>query len=73
MAHARDAARSCDKSDLIDALAVARAALRHQDLPVAEFDGPVWELRLLLDHSEDLLAERTHSQYARAGYIEYDN
>ncbi len=61
MAHAREAARSYDKSDFIDALAVARAALHHQDLPVAELDGPAWELRLLLDHREDLLAERTCS------------
>ncbi|TDC78143.1 hypothetical protein E1193_21225 [Micromonospora sp. KC606] len=33
MAHARDGARSYGKSDPIDALAVARAALREPDLP----------------------------------------
>ena len=59
MAHARDAARSYGKSDPIDALAVARAALRHPDLPAAELDGPSRELRLLVDHREDLVAERT--------------
>ena len=35
MAHARDAARSYGKSDPIDALAVARAALREPELPTA--------------------------------------
>ena len=59
MAHARDAARTYGKSDPIDALAVARAALRHPDLPAAQLDGPARELRLLVDHREDLIAERT--------------
>jgi transposase len=59
MAHARDAARTHGKSDPIDALAVARAALRHPDLPVAQLDGPARELRLLVDHREDLVNERT--------------
>lgn len=59
MAHARDAARTYGKSDPIDALAVARAALRHPDLPAAHLDGPARELRLLVDHREDLVAERT--------------
>ena len=59
MAHARDSARTYGKSDPIDALAVARAALRHPDLPVAQLDGPSRELRLLVDHREDLVAERT--------------
>lgn len=59
MAHARDAARSYGKSDPIDALAVARAALREPDLPTAQLDGPSREVRLLVDHREDLVAERT--------------
>ena len=59
MAHARDSARTYGKSDPIDALAVARAALRHPDLPAAQLDGPSRELRLLVDHREDLVAERT--------------
>lgn len=59
MAHARDAARTYGKSDPIDALAVARAALRHPELPTAQLDGPARELRLLVDHREDLIAERT--------------
>lgn len=59
MAHARDSARTYGKSDPIDALAVARAALREPDLPVAQLDGPSRELRLLVDHREDLVADRT--------------
>jgi transposase len=59
MAHARDAARSYGKSDPIDALAVARAALREPDLPTAQLDGPSREVRLLVDHRDDLVAERT--------------
>jgi transposase len=59
MAHARDSARTYGKSDPIDALAVARAALREPDLPVARLDGPSRDLRLLVDHREDLVADRT--------------
>jgi transposase len=59
MAHCRDAARTYGKSDPIDALAVARSALRYPDLPVAQLDGPSRELRLLVDHREDLVRERT--------------
>jgi len=43
----------------LDALAVARAALREPGLPLARLDGPERELRLLVDHREDLVAERT--------------
>ena len=42
----------------IDALAVARAALREPDLPTARL-GPAREVRLLVSHREDLVAERT--------------
>jgi transposase len=59
MAHARDAARTYGKSDPIDAFAVARAALRHPDLPIARLDGPSRDVRLLVDHREDLVGERT--------------
>jgi transposase len=61
MAHARDGARTYGKSDPIDALAVARAAQREPDLPVAVLDGPDREVRLLVDHREDLVAERTRA------------
>lgn len=59
MAHARDAARTYGKSDPIDALAVARAALREPALPIARLDGASRDLRLLVDHREDLVRERT--------------
>ena len=39
MANVRDGARTYGKSDPIDALAVARAALREPDLPEARLDG----------------------------------
>src|SRR5215212_4202986 len=59
MAHVRDSARTYGKSDPIDALAVARAAQREPSLPRARLDGPDGELRLLVDHRESLVAERT--------------
>lgn len=59
MAGTRKSARTYGKSDPIDALAVARAALREPDLPAARLDGPERELRLLTDHREDLVADRT--------------
>jgi transposase len=59
MAHMRDSARTYGKSDPIDALAVARAALREPDLPAAHLDGPARDVRLLVDHRDDLVAERT--------------
>jgi len=61
MAHCRDAARTYGKSDPIDALAVARAALREPGLPAARLDGPEREVRLLVDHRDDLVAERTRA------------
>lgn len=61
MAHVRDSARTFGKSDPIDALAVARAALREPDLPVARLDGPDREVRLLADHRDALVADRTRT------------
>jgi transposase len=62
MGEARRSARSFGKSDAIDALAVARAALRETDLPEAHLDGPARDIQLLTDHREDLVAERTRIQ-----------
>jgi transposase len=62
MAGARRGGRERGKSDPIDALAVARAALREPGLPTARLDGDDRELRLLVDHREDLVCERTRSQ-----------
>jgi transposase len=59
MAGARAGARTRGKSDPIDALAVARAALREPDLPAAHLDAESLDLRLLVDHREHLVAERT--------------
>jgi transposase len=62
MAGARTGGRTRGKSDAIDALAVARAFLREPDLPAAFLAGPEREIRLLLDHREDLVGERTRIQ-----------
>lgn len=62
MAGARRGARERGKSDPIDAQAVARAALRETDLPIAHLDADERELRLLVDHREDLVCERTRIQ-----------
>lgn len=59
MAGARQSSREPGKSDPIDAEAVALAALRHCDLPVAELDGPAREVKLLSDHRRDLVVQRT--------------
>ncbi len=61
MAGARRMARQPGKSDPIDATAVARAALREPNLPLVWLDGPERELRLLTDHRDDLVAERTRA------------
>ncbi|MBA2642572.1 MAG: IS110 family transposase [Actinobacteria bacterium] len=59
MAGARRQGRERGKSDAIDALAVARAALREPELPVGRLAGPEREIRLLTDHRDDLVQERT--------------
>jgi transposase len=59
MAKARSSARSYGKSDAIDALAIARASLREPGLPSARLEGRERELRLLSDHREHLVSERT--------------
>jgi transposase len=64
MAGRRRGSRLAGKSDPIDALAVARAALEEglDTLPVAVLEGPAREVKLLLDHREDLIGERTRIQ-----------
>ena len=62
MAAQRRSQRSFGKSDPIDALAVARAALREPDLPQARLQGPERDVALLLDHHDDLVQERTRAQ-----------
>jgi transposase len=60
----RRADRRAGKSDPIDALAVARVAVREgpERLPSAFLDEEAMEIRLLADHREDLVAERTRAQ-----------
>ena len=60
MSASRRQARGRGKSDSIDALAVARAALREglDMLPAAHLDGPELDLRLLVDHRERLVRAR---------------
>jgi transposase len=71
MAGARRSSREPGKSDPIDALAVARAVLREPNLPVARLDGPDRQVRLLVDHREDLVGERTrHEQRLRWHLVE---
>jgi transposase len=64
MAGARRSSRERGKSDPIDALAVARAALREgvERLPAARLEGRALEIRLLLDHHDDLVADRSDEQ-----------
>jgi transposase len=59
-ANARKRARQRGKSDPIDALNVARAALQEgpASFPVAHLDGPELDLRLLVDHRERLVRHR---------------
>jgi transposase len=60
MAASRRGGRERGKSDSIDAIAVARAALREglDALPAAQLAGPELDLRLLVDHRERLIRQR---------------
>src|SRR6266568_2712095 len=59
----RRAGRTRGKSDPIDALAIARAALREPDLSRPRPDERVyWELKLLVDHRDDLVDQRRRTQ-----------
>ena len=64
MAGARRSLRQRGKSDQIDALAVARAAIREglDSLPAAQLDERALEVKLLLDHREDLVGQRSDDQ-----------
>jgi transposase len=61
MAGARSSAREPGKSDVIDAVAIARAAIREglDTLPIAQLAGRELDVRLLVDHRERLVAQRT--------------
>lgn len=59
MGEARRTDRVSGKSDPVDATAVARAALRHPELPEATLAGIEREIGLLVAHREMLVNERT--------------
>ena len=63
MGASRKGEREPGKSDEIDALAVARAVVKDgvEQFPVAYLDEQAMEIRLLLDHRNDLVAERTRT------------
>jgi transposase len=63
MGASRKGEREPGKSDEIDALAVARAVVKDgmEQFPVAYLDERAMEIRLLLDHRQDLVAERTRT------------
>ena len=59
----RRAGRTRGKSDPIDALAIARAALREPDLSRPRLDEQVFrDLKLLVDHRDDLVGARRRTQ-----------
>jgi transposase len=64
MGASRRAERTPGKSDQIDALAVARAVVKDgvDRFPAAYLDERAMEIRLLSDHRQDLVAERTRAQ-----------
>jgi transposase len=64
MGASRRGERTAGKSDQIDARAVARAVLKEglERFPVAYLNEGAMEIRLLSDHREDLVAERTRAQ-----------
>src|SRR3954470_24347521 len=62
MAGARASARTRGKSDPIDALAIARAALREPDLPVAFHDTASRKVKLIVDHRQNLVETRVQAQ-----------
>jgi transposase len=64
MGTSRKGSRSAGKSDSIDALAIARAALAEgpENLPAATVDERAHEIKLLLDHHDDLVASRSDDQ-----------
>ena len=63
MGASRKGEREPGKSDEIDALAVARAVVKDgvDSFPVAYLDEQAMEIRLLLDHRDDLVADRTRT------------
>jgi transposase len=63
MGASRKGVRELGKSDEIDALAVARAVVKDgvEKFPVAYLNERAMEIRLLLEHRNDLVADRTRT------------
>ena len=63
MGESRKGERRPGKSDQIDALAIARAVVGDglEKFPAAHLDERAMEIRLLLDHRGDLVADRTRT------------
>jgi transposase len=63
MGASRKSEREPGKSDQIDALAIARAVVKDgiEEFPLAYLDEQATEIRLLLDHRNDLVADRTRT------------
>jgi transposase len=64
MGATRKGQRTRGKSDPIDARAIARAALQEgpETLPAAHLDQQALQIKLLLDHRDDLVRSRTEDQ-----------
>ncbi len=64
MGASRRGERTRGKSDEIDALAIARAAIKQgpETLPAAHLDEKALQVKLLLDHREDLVRARADDQ-----------
>jgi transposase len=64
MGESRKSERTRGKSDPIDALAIARAALKEgpETLPCAHLNEGALEIKLLLDHREDIVKARSEDQ-----------
>jgi transposase len=64
MGQSRRSERARGKPDAIDALAIARAALKEgpETLPGAHLDAEAMEVKLLVDHREDLVRSRSEEQ-----------
>jgi transposase len=69
MVISRRAERTYAKNDAIDAISIARAAVREPELPQARLPGIDQEIKLLLDHRDDLLGECTRHQRRLRWYL----
>jgi transposase len=63
MGESRKGERQPGKSDQIDALAIARAVVKDgvEEFPVAYLNEQAMEIRVLLDHRNDLVVDRTRT------------